>query len=72
MKKKPLLIGAAIVVVAAVVTGMALRGGKDQALEVQTAKVAREKIVQKVNANGKIQPKVQVKVSAERSEMLDV
>ncbi len=67
MKKKPLIIGAAIVVVAAVVTGMALRGGKDQALEVQTAKVAREKIVQKVNANGKIQPKVQVKVSADVS-----
>jgi HlyD family secretion protein len=67
MKKKPLLIGAAVVVVAAVVTGMALRGGGDEALEVQTAKVDRQKIVQKVSATGKIQPKIQVKISADVS-----
>lgn len=68
MKKKRLLIGAAIVVVVGgVVGGMALRGGNDKALEVQTAKVDRQKIVQKVNANGKIQPKTQVKVSADVS-----
>jgi HlyD family secretion protein len=36
-------------------------------LEVQTAKVGRQKIVQKVSATGKIQPKVQVKVSADVS-----
>jgi HlyD family secretion protein len=67
MKKKPLIIGAAIVVVGVLVTGMALRGKNDETLEVQTAKVTREKIVQKVNATGKIQPKVQVKVSADVS-----
>ncbi len=68
MKKKPLLIGgAAVVVVGAVVAVMALRGGGDKALEVQTARVAREKIVQKVSATGKIQPRVQVKISADVS-----
>jgi HlyD family secretion protein len=67
MKKKPLFIGAAVVVVGAVVTGMALKGGGEKPLEVQTAKVERQKIVQKVNANGKIQPKTQVKVSADVS-----
>jgi HlyD family secretion protein len=67
MKKKPLFIGAAVVVVGAVVTGMALKGGGEQSLEVQTAKVDRQKIVQKVNANGKIQPKTQVRVSADVS-----
>jgi len=68
MKKKPLLIGgAAVVVVAAVVAVVALRGGGDEALEVQTARVAREKIVQKVSATGKIQPRVQVKISADVS-----
>jgi len=67
MKKKTLLIGAAVIVVGAVVAGVALRGGKEKLLEVQTAKVDRQKIVQKVNASGKIQPKIQVKISADVS-----
>ena len=68
MKKKPLLIGAAIVVVAGgAFAAMALRGHGDKPLEVQTAKVSRQKIVQKVNGTGKIQPKTQVKISADVS-----
>jgi HlyD family secretion protein len=67
MKKKPLLIGAAVVVVAVVVVGMTLRGRGDKTPVVQTAKVSRRKIVQKVNATGKIQPRVQVKISADVS-----
>ena len=68
MKKKPLIIGgAAVVVIGAVVAVMALRGGGEKALEVQTAKVDRQKIVQKVSATGKIQPRVQVKISADVS-----
>lgn len=67
MKRKPLLIGAAIVVVAGVVTGMVLRGRGDKTLEVQTSKVDRQKIVQKVSATGKIQPKTQVEISADVS-----
>jgi HlyD family secretion protein len=67
MKKKILWIGAPIVLVGIVLGGMAMRGGGDEALEVQTAKVDRQKIVQKVSATGKIQPKVQVKVSADVS-----
>jgi hypothetical protein len=57
MRRKPLWIGAAIVVVAGVVTGMALRGRGDKTLEVHSAKVARQKIVQKVTATGTIQPR---------------
>jgi HlyD family secretion protein len=68
MKRKRLLIGAAaVVVVGGVVAGVAWRGGGDNTLEVQTAKVDRRKIVQKVTATGKIQPKIQVKVSADVS-----
>ncbi|MCP4572790.1 MAG: efflux RND transporter periplasmic adaptor subunit [bacterium] len=67
MKKKLLWIGAPVVVVGIVIISMAMRGGGDEALEVQTAKVDRQKIVQKVSATGKIQPKLQVKVSADVS-----
>lgn len=66
MKKKRLVIGAAvIVVVAGVVGGVALRRGGDKIMEVQTAKVEHRKIVEKVTATGKIQPKIQVKISAD-------
>jgi HlyD family secretion protein len=67
MKKKPLLIGAAVLLVGVVVTGMVLRGHGDKAMDVQTAKVSRQKIVQKVSATGKIQPKTQVEISADVS-----
>jgi len=67
MKKKVIWIGSAVVVVAAVVAGVAMRGGDDKAMEVQTAKVDRQKIVQTVSATGKIQPKIQVKISADVS-----
>jgi len=67
MKKRILWIGAAVVIVGGVVGAMALHGRGDKKLEVQTAKVARQKIVQKVSATGKIQPKTQVKISADVS-----
>lgn len=67
MKKKPLLIGAAIVVVGAVVAGNVLKKGGAKPFEVQTGEASRRKIVQKVNATGKIQPKVQVNISADVS-----
>jgi HlyD family secretion protein len=51
-------VGAAVVMVRA-------RGGKDP--EVQTTKVSRERIVQTVNGTGKIEPRVQVKISADVS-----
>lgn len=67
MKRKRLWIGAAVVVVGGVVAVAAMRRGGDDPLEVQTGKVERRKIVQKVSATGKIQPKTQVKVSADVS-----
>src|SRR5438093_7664722 len=67
MKKKPLWIGAAVVLGVIVIGGAAMRGRGDKPLEVQTGKVARQKIVQKVNATGKIQPKTQVEISADVS-----
>jgi len=68
MKRKPLLIGATIVLVAGgAFAALALRGHGEKPLEVQTATVSRHKIVQKVTGTGKIQPKRQVKISADVS-----
>jgi HlyD family secretion protein len=68
MRKKRLWTGVAIVVaVGGTVGGIARRSGGDGVLHVETAEVARQKIVQKVNATGKIQPKTQVKISADVS-----
>ncbi|MGH7680413.1 MAG: efflux RND transporter periplasmic adaptor subunit [Candidatus Eiseniibacteriota bacterium] len=67
IKKKPLLIALGALVVIGAVAGAALRGRGDKSLEVQSAKVERQKIVQKVSATGKIQPKTQVEISADVS-----
>jgi HlyD family secretion protein len=67
MKRKHVWIGAAIVVVAGIAAGAAYRAHGDKPLEVQTAKVDRNKIVQKVSATGKIQPKTKVEISADVS-----
>ena len=66
MKKKALWTGLAVVVVA-VAGAVMMRGGDEELLEVQTAQIARETIVQKVNATGRIQPKTQVRISADVS-----
>lgn len=67
MKKRYLWIGVAIVVAGGVAGGLALRGRAHKPLEVQTSKADRQNIVQKVNATGRIQPKTQVKISADVS-----
>jgi HlyD family secretion protein len=57
----------ALVVAIAVIVVVAARARAGKGLEVQTAKVSRQEIVQKVNATGKIQPKTQIKISADVS-----
>lgn len=64
-KKKIVLITITVFIVIAVVVAMNLGGNGNEAVEVQTAKVMRNKIVQTVTATGKIQPKTQVKISAD-------
>lgn len=67
LKRKQILFGVAALVLVAAVLGMVVRGRGKKAPEVQTAKVSRQKIVQKVSATGKIQPKTQVEISADVS-----
>ena len=64
------------IVIATVVIALVAAGGfylqsqnsnEDKATEIETTKVAYEKIIQKVNATGKIQPKTKVNISADVS-----
>jgi HlyD family secretion protein len=68
MKRRTLIvIASAIVVAAGAAVLMATLGDKKKPTEVQLAIAKKAKIVQKVNATGKIQPKTQVKISADVS-----
>ncbi len=67
MTKKTLLIGGGLLAVAVAVAVISLVPRGEELQEVQTAVVERQKIVQKVNATGRIQPKTQVKISADIS-----
>jgi HlyD family secretion protein len=66
MKTKFLWMASGVLVVAAAGAVMFSNGDKEL-LEVQTATVGRETIIQKVNATGRIQPKTQVRISADVS-----
>jgi HlyD family secretion protein len=67
MKRKRLWLAVAVLLVVATGAGVVLRGRGNKAPEVQTAKVERREIIQKVSATGKIQPKTKVDISADVS-----
>ncbi len=67
MKKKTIILGGIALVTVAVVAGLALRSRGEKPLEVQTAQASNNEVVQKVTATGKVQPKTQVKISADVS-----
>ena len=67
MKKRPLIIGASIVVVIAAVSGFAMHSRGKKPTTVETAKAGRHRIVQRVSATGKIRPKTSVDISADVS-----
>lgn len=67
MKRKTLGIVIGVVILAAGAGAVVISSGDEELLEVQTATVSRETIIQKVNATGRIQPKTQVRISADVS-----
>lgn len=67
MKKKTMWITIGALVVAAGAGAVIIGGGDEELLEVQTATVSLETIVQTVNATGRIQPKTQIRISADVS-----
>lgn len=70
MKKKIVWAGAVIVVVLIVASFAFYSGNGESLVTVQSASVARETIVQKVNATGRIQPKTQIRISADVSSKI--
>lgn len=67
MNRKYLWIGGGALVAIAAVVAIVINTRGDELEEVQTARVERQKIIQKVNATGRIQPKTQIKISADVS-----
>ncbi|MCG6964469.1 MAG: efflux RND transporter periplasmic adaptor subunit [Acidobacteria bacterium] len=65
--KKKILIPIVAVVAVGVTVAFSLRKGHDEGVTVQVEPVQRRTIVHKVNATGKIQPRTQVKISADVS-----
>ena len=62
MSKKKLIIGTLVILaIASAVIPLVMNSSSDsEAIEVQTAKVENQEIVQTVTATGRIQPKTQV------------
>jgi HlyD family secretion protein len=71
MKKRVWWITAAVVLAALAGVGMVARGRGQKPMTVSTAKADRQKIVQKVSATGKIQPKTKVDISADVSGKIE-
>lgn len=68
MKKKILYVGIPVIAIAIAAFFIAGSGSnEDQAITVETATVEKQPIIQTVNAVGRIQPKTQVKISADIS-----
>ena len=67
MKRKTILIAVGVLALGGSAAAFVLSGGEEELLEVQTAPVNLETIVQKVNATGRIQPKTQIRMSADVS-----
>ena len=67
LKKKFVWLATALLLVAVAWVVMASRSRGNKGVEVQTAKATRQEIVQKVSATGRIQPRTQIKISADVS-----
>ena len=64
---KKILIGIGVLVVLAIMTAVAMRGGREGAVDVRTEAVSRRDLVAQVSATGYIEPKHLVDISADVS-----
>ena len=72
MTRKHFWIGGVTMLLGTAVAATVLMTGDEELQEVQTAPTERKKIVQKVNATGRIQPKTQIKISADVSAKIQL
>jgi len=66
-KKKLLIASGVVVVIAAAVVASIMKKNGNKAIEVETSSVKRQRVVETVTATGKVQPHIQVKISADVS-----
>jgi HlyD family secretion protein len=64
-KKRIIMIGLPVVIILVIVVSMAMQGNGNEGVRVQTENVGKNRIVETVTATGRIQPKTQVKISAD-------
>jgi HlyD family secretion protein len=64
-RKKMLYIGLPLVILIAVFTVLSMNGNSEEAVPVTTTNVDKQRVVETVTATGRIQPKTQVKISAD-------
>jgi len=64
-KKRILFIAVPILLLAIVTTVISMNGKKEEAIKVTTAAIEKQQIIETVTATGRIQPKTQVKISAD-------
>lgn len=70
MKKKTKIFTIVSVVLLVLVIAVAIKGRGDKSYEVSTERIAHRTIIETVTASGKIQPEVEVKISAEVSGLI--
>lgn len=70
MNRKVIVALGLIVAVGVIASIMVAKGGGEELIEVQSAVIKRETIVQRVNATGRIQPKTQIRISADISSKI--
>ena len=64
-KKRIIIFGVPVLLIVIVTIAMSMNGKSEEAISVKTATVEMQKIVETVTATGRIQPKTQVKISAD-------
>lgn len=69
-KKKWLIFGGGSLLVAVMIAASILRDDTE-AIKVETEEVTRQTVIHKVNASGRIQPEIEVKISATSSAWID-
>lgn len=65
--KRKMLIGVGVIVVLAIFVGLALRGGREQGVDVRTEEVGRHDLTSRVTATGFVEPRTSVDISADVS-----